>query len=277
MSDLILHAGAYKASLSDITNTPLPPATRSHHPIHHRWFLDTILENLSALGYATTSTAHALCGPNGEDYFGVIHLDRTSPTGDYSHVLGLRNSHRQTFSAQGVLGTHVFVCDNLAFRGTNAVMRFSRKHTPHILRDFPRLCADRISELPSYFADTEAQITRWKEHSLGSDPLTLRRNAADICMTALSHGATNGRQLPHVWSNFQRPDGPGGHTSLKGSSLWTLFNAFTETEKTSCSAAESQRRTARLSSILDRACQPPLILNCNAEPIFDEPFALESV
>jgi hypothetical protein len=116
------------------------------------------------------------------------------------------------------------------------------------------MCIDKVAELPSYFADTEMQIDRWKNCLLGTDPIDVRRNAADLCMTALTKGATNGRLLPRVWSEFNREDGPGGHNSLKGTSLWSLFNAFTEVEKTSDSPAESQRRTARLSTILDGTC-----------------------
>lgn len=255
MNGLMLHAGGYSASLADITNVVTPPSTLTHYPIPHRIFLDHVLEALAYHGYTVTRQQHGLMGKAGEDYFGVIELDRKSPSGDFCHVLGLRNSHRFRFSGQAALGSRVFVCDNTAFRADNAVVKFSRKHTKFILRDFPRLCIDKIAELPSYFADTEQQIDRWKNCYLGIDPVEVRRNAADLCMTALTKGATNGRLLPRVWQEFNREDGPGGHNSLKGNTLWSLFNAFTEVEKTSDSPAESQRRTARLSTILDGTCR----------------------
>lgn len=255
MSNLMLHAGGYSASLADITNVETPRPTDTHFPISHRYFLEQVLEALAYHGYTVTDQKHGLMGKAGEDYFGVITLDRTSPSGDYTHVLGLRNSHRCRFSAQAVLGTRVFVCDNLAFRASDAIVKFSRKHTAFIRRDFPRLCIDKVAELPSYFADTDQQIDRWKNTHLGLDPIEVRRNAADLCMTALTKGATNGRLLPRVWQEFNRPEGPGGHSCLKGSSLWSLYNAFTEVEKTSDSPAESQRRTARLSTILDGTCR----------------------
>jgi hypothetical protein len=255
MNGLMLHAGGYSASLADITNVVTPRPTTTHYPISHRLFLDNVLDALSYHGYDIVDQKHGLMGKGGEDYFGVITLNRTSETGDFAHVLGLRNSHRMRFSAQAVLGTRVFVCDNLAFRASDAVVKFSRKHTAFIMRDFPRLCIDKVAELPSYFADTERQIDRWKNASLGSDPIEIRRNAADLCMTALTKGATNGRLLPRVWQEFNREDGPGGHNCLKGDTLWSLFNAFTEVEKTSDSPAESQRRTARLSTILDGTCR----------------------
>ena len=248
---LMLHAGGYSASLADITNVETPKPTDTHQPISHRYLLDQVLEGLSYYGYDVASQQHALMGRKGENYFGVITLNRTSESGDYTHVLGLRNSHNHRFSAQAVMGTRVFVCDNLAFNGTNAVMRFARKHTKFILRDFPRLCLDKLAELPGYFANTERQIDGWKATSLGDNPTDVRRNAADLCMTALTKGATNGRLLPRVWQEFNREDGPGGHTALKGNNLWSLYNAFTEVEKITDSPAESQRRTARLSAILD--------------------------
>jgi hypothetical protein len=252
---LMLHAGGYSATLADITNVETPRPTATHYPISHRYFLEQVLEALAYHGYTVANQQHGLMGKGGEDYFGVITLDRTSHGGDFTHVLGLRNSHRCRFSAQAVLGTRVFVCDNLAFRASDAVVKFSRKHTAYILRDFPRLCIDKVAELPSYFDDTERQIDRWKTTHLGVDDDSVRRNAADLCMTALTKGATNGRLLPRVWQEFRRPDGPGGHNSLKGSSLWSLFNAFTEVEKGTDSPAESQRRTARLSAILDGTCR----------------------
>jgi hypothetical protein len=255
MSNLILHAGGYSASLSDITNVVTPRPTATHQPISHRLFLDTVLEALSYHGYTVTKQKHGLLGPAGEDYFGVLTLDRTSPNGDYAHVLGLRNSNRFRFAAQAALGSEVFICDNLAFRASNAVVKFSRKHTTNILRDFPRLCIDKVAELPAYFEDTDQQIDRWKSTYLGTDAETVRKNAADLCMTALTKGATNGRLLPRVWSEFNRTDGAGGHSCFKEPNLWSLFNAFTEVEKTTDSPAESQRRTARLSTILDGTCR----------------------
>jgi hypothetical protein len=255
MSNLMLHAGGYSASLADVTNVTTPLPTDSHFPIPHRYFLEQVLEALAYHGYEVTDQKHGLMGRAGEDYFGVLTLNRIGTEGDYAHVLGLRNSHRMRFSAQAVLGTRVFVCDNLAFRADNAIVKFSRKHTTNIMRDFPRLCIDKVAELPGYFDDTEQQVDRWKNCLLGTDPVSARRNAADLCMTALTKGATNGRLLPRVWQEFNREDGPGGHTALKGPSMWSLFNAFTEVEKTSDSPAESQRRTARLCSILDGTCR----------------------
>lgn len=264
---LMLHAGGYKASLSDILNVETPRPTDTHYPISHRYFLDMVLEALAYHGYSVESQQHGLMGKAGEDYFGVLTLNRTSTMGDFAHVLGLRNSHRMKFAAQACLGTRVFVCDNLAFRADDAIVKFSRKHTAFILRDFPRICIDKVAELPSLFDSTERQVDRWKSTYLGTDPVETRKNAANLCMTALTKGATNGRLLPHVWREFNREDGPGGHSSLKGSSLWSLYNAFTEVEKTSDSPAESQRRTARLSTILDGTCR---VLDAQYATVDDE-------
>jgi hypothetical protein len=252
MSNLMLHAGGYKATLHDIQMVSTPTPTRTHTPIPHDWFLNNILESLQAnYGYSVTKQQYGLLGPRGEDFFAVLHMDRTSPNGDYNHVLGLRNSHRQKFSAQAVLGTSVFICDNLAFRGNDAVMQLARKHTTNIFNDFRSKVDDKLRLLPTYFADTDNQIANWKSSSLGTDPDTIRRNAADICMTALTRGATNGHLLPRVWHEFNRPDGAGGHSCFKEPNRWSLFNAFTEVEKLSDSPLQSQLRTARLSTILD--------------------------
>lgn len=284
---LVLHAGGYSASRSDINLVPTPSATATHTPISHAWFLDQILYALNTTGYEITDQKYGLNGQKGEDFFGVLTLGNTGPDGDFAHVLGLRNSHRHRFSAQAVLGTRVFVCDNLAFRGNDAIMKFSRKHTSYIVRDFPKICMDKIAELPSYFRDTEQQVNAWKNFDLAnrewmalpdgteissdSNPDLTRMRAADICMNALTKGATNGRLLPHVWKEWSREDGPGGHTALKGTNLWSLFNAFTEVEKRSDSPSESQRRTARLSSMLDGVVigDHDRFVNAEPEPVLD--------
>lgn len=264
---LMLHAGGYDATLSDITNIDTPPSTSTFQPIPHRRFLDHVLDALKVYGYNVEQQQFGLNGRKGEDFFGVLTLSNTGPTGDYRHVLGLRNSHRHKFSAQAVLGTRVFVCDNLAFRGNDAIMKFSRKHTSRILLDLPQICLDKIASLPSFFADTDRQVNAWKNCDLATPryevlpdgtqvlvdayPDLTRMRTSDLCMMALKYGATNGRLIPHLWTELTRDDGPGGHTALKGTNLWSVYNAFTEVEKRSDSPAESQRRTARLSTLLD--------------------------
>lgn len=249
MSDLMLHAGGYAATWTQVLDTPTPDATATFTPLPHYWMVEQLVSALNNRGYDITRQQYGLMGPHGEDLFGVIHLNHPSPTNDYAHVLGFRNSHRHRFAGAGFLGTSVFVCDNLAFRGANAQFQFSRKHTTNIRRDFPLLCADKMNLLPSLFADTVEQIENWKETT------TTRANKAHIMMRCLEQGALNTQQVRSVWHEATRADGPGGHASLKGNNLWSLYNAFTEVEKLSTSPAASQMRTSRLTTILDGECR----------------------
>jgi hypothetical protein len=53
----------------------------------------------------------------------------------------------------------------------------------------------------------------------------------------------------------------------------SLFNAFTEVEKTTDSPYESQRRTARLSTILDGTCRPVHASSSSVDDLADELFS----
>mgnify|MGYP000432983992 CR=1 FL=1 len=264
---LCLHAGAERITRDQLAALPLPPSMGPRHVV--RPFIadvEMIDGFLQEAGFALVDESYGVKTKDGmpTQMFGAIEIRPKTLEGQFipaetdksfALTIGLRGSYDQTLPRGLAVGSRVFVCDNTAFRASDAVVQFSRKHTKFILRDFPKMCIDKVAELPGYFADTEQQIDRWKNCLLGTDPIQIRRNAADLCMTALTKGATNGRLLPRVWSEFNREDGPGGHTSLKGNSLWSLFNAFTEVEKISDSPAESQRRTARLSTILDGTCR----------------------
>ena len=49
--------------------------------------------------------------------FGLLEVCNGRPQGDHGLVVGVRNSHDQSFPASIALGSAVFVCDNLSFCG----------------------------------------------------------------------------------------------------------------------------------------------------------------
>jgi hypothetical protein len=77
-------------------------------------------------------------------YFGLMELaygwdGQAVNDRGYSLLLGLRNSHDKSFQSSIAIGERVFVCDNLAFHGKYVA---TRRHTTHILRDFPKMVDD---------------------------------------------------------------------------------------------------------------------------------------
>ena len=248
----ILMSGGYIATLDDISAVRTPLATATHKPIPHRWFLDQVISSLAVANYEVTAQNFGLMGKEGQDFFGVLTLNKQSPTKDYAHVLGIRNSHRCKFSASTVLGTRVMVCDNLAFNGSGTLMSYSRKHTSSIMRDLPQIAIDNALRLPDHFTTIDDQIQSWKDYTLGSTDNQIRKNAADFLLRAMTHGAVNSRLLPQVWQEFNRFDGAGGHACFTEPTMWSLYNAFTEAEKSSTSPIETFKRTSRLTGLANR-------------------------
>lgn len=114
--------------------------------------------------------AHGL-SPDGCRYFGLLQIAATEvswsrpqpPTPDYTYVLGLRNSHDKRFPAAMVLGSQVFVCDNLAFSGE---IKIERKHTRFIERDLPSLVGTGVSQLAERWHQQDARFAAYKQTEL---------------------------------------------------------------------------------------------------------------
>ena len=116
MLNLCLHCGAHEVDRNEIAQAPTPGRTRTWVPIPHHTLLDQVEHTLAGNGFNVVNQAHSLWG-DGNRYFGLLQISTCSQDGDYSLVVGLRNSHDKSFPAGLVLGASVFVCDNMSFSG----------------------------------------------------------------------------------------------------------------------------------------------------------------
>src|SRR5690349_1462002 len=114
MPGLMLHAGAHVATLDEIDAVVTPAPTESHHPIPHGEFIRLVKDRVDGLGLSIHKEEFGLWR-DGQRLFGVLDLRADDPSRGYSMAIGLRNSHDKSVSAILGLGSHVFVCDNLAF------------------------------------------------------------------------------------------------------------------------------------------------------------------
>ena len=112
---LLLHCGAEVIDRRTLSRVETPSCTESWFPIPHDFLLKEVESQLTAHGFGIGETTHAL-SHEGKRYFGVLQILRPDDgPDDYSWIVGIRNSHDKTFPASLVMGTRVFVCDNLAF------------------------------------------------------------------------------------------------------------------------------------------------------------------
>ncbi len=218
MSNLILHTGASITTREDVMNVATPPRQGSHYPISHGGMVDSAVSLLQRGGYQITKESHALT-KDGDRYFGVFDL-AIDGVDDWGLTLGVRNTHDKSFSSGIVLGTRVFVCDNLAFSGE---IKLARKHTRYINRDMPGLMARALGRLGDHRDKSEHRIAAYQGMDL-SDV-----SAHDMIIQAVDVKAIPCQSIPHVLQEWRKPSFP----DFEARNAWSLFNAFTEVYKQS--------------------------------------------
>ena len=216
---MLLHCGAETVTREQLFAVPTPRGTPTWFPLSHRTILGEIETHLKTTGFSIPEEAHAL-SHDGARYFGVLSvIGRDQSPSDVGWVVGLRNSHDQTYPAGLVAGTRVFVCDNLAFSGE---VRISRKHTKFAYRDLRHLTARAVGQLGDRFRGLDRRIEAYKAESV---PDWL---AHDLTIRAVDCGAITPAQVPDVVAEWRQPH----HSAFEPRNAWSLFNAFTEVHKT---------------------------------------------
>ena len=113
--NLILHCGAEAVDLEVVSAVNTPRATSTWQPIPHHQLIQRVQTTLATTNLKIGSQAHSL-SHEGQRYFGLMEIQSRKASEDYCWVPGLRNSHDKRFPAGLVVGSGVFVCDNLVRR-----------------------------------------------------------------------------------------------------------------------------------------------------------------
>lgn len=232
MGTLILHAGAKSVNPADFPAAP--PATRTHHPMDHSLFRSMILGALESRGVEIENERVAAT-PGFERIFGLLQLKRSSSP-HWTPCIGYRSSYDKGLAASIVLGSRVFVCDNLAFTGEE---RISRKHTLNIQRDMPDmiqgavdgLLGPGISDLEGFMASLGREIeTPEVDHTL---------------MEAVRRKVLPPSRLLRVLNLYETPP----HHEYGSGTAWTLYNCVTHVLR-GTNAETLFERTRTLQNIL---------------------------
>jgi hypothetical protein len=255
-SKLYLHVGARAVEREQLALVATPGRTRSWVPIPHHRLLDTVQQTLAGAGLAVLSESHGLA-KDGQRYFGLLQVANGHSPEDFGLVVGVRNSHDQSFPAGLVVGASVFVCDNLSFSGE---VRLARKHTAFIERDLPGLVAKAVGRLTEHRDRQERRFVAYKDREFGD------RDAHDLLIRALDARALPVTRIPAVLAEWRNPRHP--EFAAGGRTGWRLFNAVTESLKEG-SYMDLPRRTQALHGLMDLACgltAPQVLALPPAEP-----------
>ena len=233
---LMLHAGGEALDYAALRALPTPAPTDTHVPIAHHSVVDMVKYSLGFFGHELLEEHHATT-PDGMNYFGVLSL--RSPYGDYTDMVGLRNSHKKQFPIGIAIGSRVFVCDNLAFNADHVI---KRKHTANAKRDLPGLVAEVIEPLHDARKAQALTFDRYKA-------LPLPDELADqSIMQMYRQGVINVTRIAEVLKAYEEPPHDWGDKTP-----WRLFNAatFALTGK----VAENPSTTRQLHDVIDGVCE----------------------
>lgn len=214
---LVLHRGGWEAEKADLASVPVPEETDSYVPVPYGRFVEEVELHVPRFGLTITDARYALAR-DGQQMFGVLTCRNGGEHADYALAIGLRNSYDRSLSASLVAGSHVFVCDNLAFSGEVGA---ARKHTIHVFRDLPDLIYRMLSKVSSMQSRIHAEIAAMKARELSGE-------AADHLMVeAVRRNVLPASNLPKVIQAWERP----AHPEFAPRTAWSLFNAFTDVDK----------------------------------------------
>jgi hypothetical protein len=221
----------------ELALVPTPEPTSTWHPIPHHLLLTHLQESLAAGGIKITKEEHGLQAA-GNNYFGVLTVNRENEEGDFDYVVGLRNSHIKRFPAGLVVGLSVLVCDNLSFCGEITV---ARRHTNQIERDLEGLVLGAVGQLADRWSDQEERVKAYRWTGVSN----LR--AHDILVRSLDARIITLTHVPKVLAAWRKPR----HKAFEPRTAWSLFNCFTEALKDS-SLSRLAPRTQALHGLFDQ-------------------------
>ncbi len=214
---LVLHRGGWEATKVDLAAVAVPEETDSYVPVPYARFVEEVELHIPRFGLTITEQRFGLAH-EGLQMFGVLTCTNGGGHPDYALAIGLRNSYDRSLSVSLVAGSRVFCCDNLAFSGEVGA---ARKHTINVFRDLPDLIYRMLSKVSSMQSRIHGEIAAMKERGLSPEM------ADHLMVEAVRRNVLPASNLPKVIEAWEKPT----HGEFIPRTAWSLFNAFTEVQK----------------------------------------------
>ncbi len=234
---LVVHRGGWEATKADLASVPVPEPTESYHPVPYNRFIEEVELHIPRFGLTVRSSQFALAREGGQ-MFGVLTCANGMPDRDYALAIGVRNSYDRSLAVGLTLGSRVFCCDNLAFSGE---VTMHRKHTVNVFRDLPDLIYRMLSQVAAMRERNDAEIAAMKVRELQA------AHAHHLMVEAVKAGVLAASRLPLVIEAWEKPH----HDEFTPRTAWSLFNAFTEIQKSAPPRAQMEG-SLKLSSLFRR-------------------------
>ena len=200
----------------ELRSLPTPSPTETWMPVPHDTLVETIENNLFDEGFKVQRSEFAT-GCNGNVLFGVMDLHRGSEK-EIAPSIGIRSSNNnKRFSIQLIVGTRVFVCDNLAFNGE--VIALKRRHTSGLQLEAE--VKEGLVRFKEKYEAFQADVATQKTIEISDD------EAKGVIYEAFQNRCLPTRTFHDVHKSYWQPE----HKEFEVGNLWSLNNAFTEVAK----------------------------------------------
>lgn len=234
---VMMHAGGWTASENEVAAVAVPERTSSYTPIPHARVIEQLRNLLPGHGLKLERLSLGLA-EGGAKLFGVADVVNGTGSPDWGLSIGFRNSYNRSMSLRLGAGSHVFVCDNMAF---HAEVQLSRRHVGTLDTELPGLVDGLIGRVCTFKDTVRDQINLYKLTDLSD----LR--AHDLVVRALREGIVPANHVPAVVKEWHEPS----HEEFAPRTAWSLLNAFTEVAKRR-SPALQMRSTLSLNGLFSR-------------------------
>lgn len=234
---LMLHRGGWEATKADLAAVPVPEPTGSYFPVPYDRYIEEVELHVPRFGLEIKSSQFALAR-DGAQMFGVLTCTNGYGARDYALAIGLRSSYDRSLAVGATFGSRCFVCDNLAFTGE---VSMSRRHTSMVFRDLPDLIYRMLGQVSSMRERMDAEIAGMKALELPA------AHAHHLMVEAIRAQVLPASRLPKVIEAWEEPQ----HAEFTPRTAWSLFNAFTEVQKTNAPRAQMEG-SLRLSALFRR-------------------------
>ena len=252
---LMLHCGAEAIDRHQLAVIPTPAPMGPHHkPVPYRDFIDLTTQALDSVGLTVVDEQYGALR-DGARMFGLMEVQAKAAANDrdFGLMVGLRASHDQSLARGLVVGSRVFVCDNLAFSGE---VQISTKQTTNIEARLPGMVYEAVESLPGHFAVQDARFDRYRDFEM-------RRTWGDAALAELvRRSVLSGAAFSKALREWDTPSHE--EHAENGFSAWRLMQAVTEAIKapkddegrpTRAAAPAAMEKTVRMTSFLDEITQ----------------------
>jgi hypothetical protein len=223
-STLTAHCGGTYRTRTDLAALPTPAGTDTWKPVPHFDLVSSLIDDLGRRGIAVAREQYATVGRDGARLFGVMDLRIDGvDTPDLSTSLGLRGANDRSMAIQVIAAARVFVCDNLAFSGSDGAVVLKKKHTSRL--DLANVVPPAIESYLEKAGAFRLDIDRMRDFALTDD----RAKAVIYEAFTRHHAVLPLRLLPRVHAFYFDDDEQ--RAKFEDRSLWSLNNAFTEAVK----------------------------------------------